>query len=311
MSGRAQPPPRVVATGAGPAGTPEPGEGGAPRYRLVVADIDGTLVTSTREITPRVRAAVQAARRRGVRVCLATGRMWPSAEPYVRRLGADPPIILYNGGLVYDFATGTVLRRVPLDVDHARAVLDVLREHPEVQPHLYVNDRVYTARPSEITDQYRRKDGIPVEVVGDLRAVLSAPPMKILIIGARPDLERVRARIRQLPRQIHTVFSEDTYLEVLPQGSSKGAALQWMARHLGIPLEQVVAVGDNLNDLEMIQVAGLGVAMGNAPADLKAAADVVTASNDEEGLAEVIERCVLQGTGQDTAPPQPGAAAGS
>jgi Cof subfamily protein (haloacid dehalogenase superfamily) len=278
-------------------------------YRLVVADIDGTLVTSDRQITARVLAAVQAARRRGVRVCLATGRMWPSAEPYARRLGADPPIILYNGGLVYDFASGTVLRRVPLDPDHARAVLEVLREHPQVQPHLYVDDRVYTSRPSEITDQYRRKDGIVVEEVADLRSLLSAEPMKILIIGARPELLRVRARLAALPQRIHTVFSEETYLEVLPPGSSKGAALQWMARHLGIPLEQTVAVGDHLNDLEMIQLAGLGVAMGNAPDALKAQAEYVTATNDQEGLAEVIERFVLHGEGDDAGPPHPDDAA--
>jgi Cof subfamily protein (haloacid dehalogenase superfamily) len=278
-------------------------------YRLVVADIDGTLVTSDRQITARVLGAVQAARRRGVRVCLATGRMWPSAEPYARRLGADPPIILYNGGLVYDFASGTVLRRVPLDPDHARAVLEVLREHPQVQPHLYVDDRVYTSRPSEITDQYRRKDGIVVEEVADLRSLLAAEPMKILIIGARPELLRVRARLAALPQRIHTVFSEETYLEVLPPGSSKGAALQWMARHLGIPLEQTVAVGDHLNDLEMIQLAGLGVAMGNAPDALKAQADYVTATNDQEGLAEVIERFVLHGEEDDAGPPHPDDAA--
>ncbi len=285
------------------------GQRGALRYRLLVADIDGTLVTSTREITPRVLAAVRAARRRGVRVCLATGRMWPSAEPYVRRLGADPPVILYNGGLVYDFATGTVLRRIPLDRDHARAVLEILREHPQVQPHLYVDDRVYTGRPSEITDQYRRKDGIAVEEVGDLLGSLSGEPMKILIIGPRPELERVRARIGALPQGIHTVFSEDTYLEVLPRGSSKGAALRWMAHHLGIPLARVVAVGDNLNDREMIQLAGLGVAMGNAPDELKAQADYVTATNDDEGLAEVIERFVLHPDGDDgPAPPEEAAA---
>jgi Cof subfamily protein (haloacid dehalogenase superfamily) len=295
--------------------TPDPG----PRqFRLLVADIDGTLVTSNREITPGVLGAVRKAQQRGVRVCLATGRIWPSAEPYFRRLGADPPAILYNGGLVYDFHTDTVLRRVPLAVDHARAALEILRAIPEVQPHLYVGDRVYTARTSEATDRYKRKDNLPVEEVGDLLAFLppdprtirtarvqgeprtthaagvQGEPMKILIIGARSDLERVVGRIRALPLPINWVFSDETFLEILPEGSSKGAALEFVARRLTIPMEQVIAVGDNLNDFEMIRAAGLGVAMGNAPAELRSQADYVTATNDEEGLREVIERFILK-----------------
>lgn len=265
------------------------------RYRLVVADIDGTLVTRAREITPGVLAAVRTAQAEGVRVCLATGRIWPSARPYFEHLDADPPAILYNGGLVYDFRTDTVLRRTNLEYAHARAVLEILREVPEVQPHLYAGDRIYTGRINELTDRYRRKDSVQVEEVGDLVAFLPRDPMKILIVGARPDLERVVSRIRTIPMPINTVFSEETYLEILPAGSSKGAALEFVAAHLGIPLADVVAVGDNLNDLEMLRTAGLGVAMGNAPEALKAAAAVVTRTNDEEGLRDVIEQFILHG----------------
>lgn len=265
------------------------------QYRLLVADIDGTLVTGDRQITPRVLAAVRAAQARGVRVCLATGRIWPSARPYVERLGADPPAILYNGGQVYDFASGTELLRMPLDRAHARAVLEVLAGVPEVEPHLYAGDRVYTGRVNELTERYQRKDGLHVEAVGDLLAFLPPDPMKILIIGARRDLERAAARIRALPMPINTVFSEETYLEILPTGSSKGVALRFVAAHLDIPLAAVVAVGDNLNDKEMIELSGVGVAMGNAPEALKAAADYVAPANDDEGLAEVIERFVLRG----------------
>src|SRR5438552_3098682 len=100
----------------------------------------------------------------------------------------------------------------------------------------------------------------------------------------------------RLPISINAVFSEDTFLEILPQGSSKGAALEFVAQHLGIPLSEIIAVGDNLNDLEMIRTAGLGVAMGNAPPELRAQAGYVTSTNDEGGLAEVIERFILNRT---------------
>ncbi|HEU4798569.1 MAG TPA: Cof-type HAD-IIB family hydrolase [bacterium] len=271
------------------------------KYRMIVADIDGTLVTGDRQITPGVREAVRAVQAQGVRVCLATGRMWLSAEPYFRRLGADPPAILYNGGLVFDFTTQTVLRQVHLDYDQARAVLETLRAIPEVQPHLYVDNRVYTGQANAITDRYRRKDGLQVEEVGDLVAFLPRNPMKILIIGARPDLERAAGLIRRLPMPINLVFSEETYMEIIPIGSSKGVALQFVAQHLRIPLGAVIAVGDNLNDLEMIQLAGLGVAMGNAPDELKAHADFVTATNEQEGLRHVIERFILAGESTQSA----------
>jgi len=266
----------------------------APQFKLLVADIDGTLVTSDREITPRVKDAVRRAQAKGVRVCLATGRIWPSAQPYFRVLGADPPAILYNGGLIYDFVADKVLRRVPLAYEHARAVLEILREVPQVQPHLYVADRVYTGRVNEFTKAYRRKDRIHVEEVGDLIAFLPAEPMKILIIGPRAHLTTVFDRIAALPLRINAVFSEETYLEILPSGSSKGAALVEMANALRIPLEATIAVGDNLNDLEMIQAAGLGVAMGNALPELQSQAGYVTSTNDEEGLAEVIHRFILE-----------------
>jgi len=264
-------------------------------FRLLVADIDGTLVTGDRRITPGVRAAVQAAREAGVRVCLATGRMWRSAEPYVRALGADPPAILYNGGLVYDFRTGTEWRRLHLEPAHARAVLEILRDIPQVQPHLYVGDQVYTGEMNAITERYMHKDGLEVTAVGDLLAFLPPAPMKILIIGARPDLERVARAVAARPVAINMVFSEETYLEILPTGSSKGDALRFVAEHLGIPLRQTIAVGDNLNDLEMIRIAGLGVAMGNAPEALKIHAGYIAPTNEEEGLVDVIDRFVLGG----------------
>ncbi len=118
--------------------------------------------------------------------------------------------------------------------------------------------------------------------------------MKFRILGPRPRLLALLRRIRRADGRATYVFSARDSLEVLPPRSSKGAALRRMARLLRIPLRQVVAVGDELNDLTMIQVAGLGVAMGNAPRELRRVADYVAPSNDEDGLAEVIRRFVLE-----------------
>ena len=129
-------------------------------YHLLVVDIDGTLVNARREITPPVRQAVRNAQTRGVRVCLATGRIWPSARQFVESLGADAPAILYNGGMVYDFTRREVWLRTPLPIQHATDVLRILRRHPAAQPHLYVDDHVYIPAMNETTAIYQRKDSI-------------------------------------------------------------------------------------------------------------------------------------------------------
>lgn len=263
------------------------------RCRLLAVDIDGTLLNSAREITPPVRAAVAEAQSQGVRVCLATGRIWPSARQFVERLGADSPAILYNGGLVYDFAKDEIWLRMPLAVDQARDVLRILRRHPAVQPHLYADDRVYVPAMNKLTETYQGKDGLIAEPVGDLADWLEADPMKILIIGERPALEAVVGDIRLLPYQVNHVFSETIYLEILPPGVDKGTALQAVAARLGLRREEIIAVGDNLNDLAMIEYAGVGVAMANAPEALRARADFVARNNNDHGLQEVIERFIL------------------
>jgi hypothetical protein len=265
------------------------------RYRLLVADIDGTLTNARREITPPVAAAVAAAQARGVRVCLATGRIWPSARQYVEGLGADPPVILYNGGMVYDFVRDEVWLRTPLPFRQAQDVLRILRGHPAARPHIYVDDRVFVPVMNETTEIYQRKDGVRTEAVGDLADWLTVDPMKILVIGERPALEAVVRDIDELPYPVNHVYSEAIYLEILPPGVNKGTALRAMAERLQIAPEEIIAAGDNLNDLAMIRYAGLGVAMANAPEGLRARAQFVAPSNDEHGLQQVIERFILEG----------------
>lgn len=262
-------------------------------YRLIVADIDGTLTTSAQEISPRVRRAVRLAQRRGVRVCLATGRTWHSGRRYFERLGADAPAILYNGGLIYDFARDVVLYRRSMAPRQARRVIEILDAFPDVAAHFYVGDEIFVRWRTPLVEATARHDHISPRAVGDFRALLDGRPMKFRILGPRPRLAALHRRIRRTGGPGTFVYSERESLEVLPPGISKGVALRRVARHLRVPLREVVAVGNELNDLEMIVAAGLGVAMGNSPGALRRAADLVAPSNDEDGLAEVIQRFVL------------------
>jgi Cof subfamily protein (haloacid dehalogenase superfamily) len=262
-------------------------------YRLIVADLDGTLRSRVLGITPGTHAAIAAARARGVRVCVATGRMWPSAAPWVRRLAADPPVILYNGGQVLDFATGRVLYERRLPRETARAALALLRREPEARLHLFVDDRVYVERPDPVTDAYAADDGVRVDVVPVLEARLTADPYKILVIGPPERVEALGLEVRGTGLPVHAVQSEPQYLEILPPGVSKGVALGAMLERLGVPAEAVIAIGDNWNDLEMIEAAGLGVAMGHAPEGVRARADHVSGTSEEDGFRTAVERFVL------------------
>lgn len=259
----------------------------------MVADLDGTVRSRALGITPGVRAAVAEARRRGVRVCVATGRMWRSAAPWVRALGADPPAILYNGGQVFDFTTDRILYERRLPREAARETLALVRDDPAVQPHLYLRDMVYVDRPHPLTEAYAADDGLDYEVVPDLAPLLREDPYKMLVIGEPKRVQALQRRVMAAGLPVHAVQSEATYLEFLPPGVSKGTALQAMLEVLGIPAAGVVAVGDNWNDVEMIEAAGLGVAMGHAPAGVRARARYVCGTSEEEGFRQVLERFVL------------------
>lgn len=264
-------------------------------YRLVVADLDGTLRSRVLGVTPGTRAAIAAAQACGVRVCVATGRMWTSAAPWVRLLAADSPVILLNGGQVLDFATGRVLYERRLAPEVAHEALAVLRREAGAQIHLYLDGRVYVERPDPLSDAYAADDGVSYEVVPAFGPLLAgdALPHKMLVIGSPEGMEALGRAVRESGVPVHAVRSEPQYLEILPAGVSKGAALHAMLEALGVPAETVVAVGDNWNDLEMIEAAGFGVAMGHAPAGVRARADHVCGTSEEEGFRAVIERFVL------------------
>lgn len=266
-------------------------------YRLVVMDLDGTARSRRLGITSGVRDAIAAARARGVRVCVATGRMWRSAEPWIRALGVDSPAILYNGGQVLDFEARRTLYERRLPGTAARAALDLAYGDREVQPHLYVDDRVLVERPHPLTEAYTADDGLAAEVVSSFEPFLVADPYKILIIGPEERVERLQRSVRSADLPVHAVQSEPVYLEILPPGVSKGEALRAMCGVLGLALAETIAIGDNWNDVEMIEAAGLGVAMGHAPEGVRAKADYVCGTAEEEGVREVIERFVL-GAGQ-------------
>lgn len=260
------------------------------RYRLVVADVDGTLVEKGGDVPAAVRAAVRAYRARGGVFTLATGRPVAGARHYVEQLGLDAPVIVFNGAAVYDFGAERVLRSRHLPRALARRALTLARAYP-VDPFLYDGSEVLVGALSARVRAYMRKDRLRCRPVGDLAAYLDRTgiePPKLLFFGAVEASLELMERLRAEGWPVNCVQSDTDFVELLPEGVSKGEALAWLAAHLGVPLAEVMAIGDHHNDLELLRRAGLGVAVANAAPEVRARAGLVTRAPYGLGVAEAL-----------------------
>lgn len=248
-------------------------------YELFVFDLDGTLLSQDSSLSQEAVEFLRALSGRA-KVTLATGRSLASTRPYLRRLGITTPAILYNGAVVIDPISERPLfmRRIPKEL--ALKVLEVVRGFP-VHPQVYrtVEDPwIDVAKIAPPIQRFLAKEGLPAREVGDLHKAISQAPIKFLIVGEPGILPALEQALRSEVPEVSVVRSETEYVEVLPPGVSKGEALAWLCDRLGVPPSRVVAVGDQRNDLAMIELAGLGVAMAHAPAEMKACADIVVPS---------------------------------
>jgi Cof subfamily protein (haloacid dehalogenase superfamily) len=262
--------------------------------RLLAIDLDGTLVNDRLEMDPRDVAAVKAAVQAGVRVVIATGRMFKSSVRFAQPLGLTGPMINYQGAVVREIASGEVLYRCELSVAMQQRVL-ALAEAKDWHVNAYVDERVYTARARPEADLYARIGMVPYEVVGPLSKWVRQDSTKMVLVELDP--EKVPARMAELAAWMGDVArvtrSLDWFVEVVNPQVSKARALAMVAERFGIAQADVGAIGDNANDEDMVRWAGFGVAMGNAPAALKSVATHVTGTVDQAGVAQAIERFVI------------------
>jgi Cof subfamily protein (haloacid dehalogenase superfamily) len=262
--------------------------------RLLAIDLDGTLVNHQLEMNSRDVEAVKAASAAGVTVVLATGRMFKSSLRYAEPLGLTGPIINYQGAVVRVIRTGEVWYRCELDVDLQKRVLD-LAEPKDWHVNVYVDEVVYTARARPEADLYAKVAMVPYQVVGPLSKWVHQDATKMVLVSLNPA--DVPARINDLSawmgESARVTRSLDWFTEVVNIQVSKSRALSMVAERLGVARSEVCAIGDNLNDEDMVGWAGLGVAMGNAPDALKSIARYVTGPIWEAGVAQAIERFVI------------------
>jgi Cof subfamily protein (haloacid dehalogenase superfamily) len=269
------------------------------RYSIIALDLDGTLLTDDLQITERSQEAIRRARERGVTVVLASARPPRSMRRYHEALGLDTPVVAYNGALVWDLDGGGALFHEPLVQDAARALMAYLRrQHPELNVSLECGDRWYI---DDLTEEVRRAieryEVDPPHGIGCLEQVLAEEAeaiSKVLFRGNQEAAESLMAALpADLAQRLHITTSGEWFCEVMAAGATKAAAIEWTAGYLGVDPGGVLAMGDSPNDIPMLRAAALGIAMENAAPMVKAAADAVTASNNEDGVAEAIERYVL------------------
>ncbi|MFN2529288.1 MAG: Cof-type HAD-IIB family hydrolase [Candidatus Baltobacteraceae bacterium] len=263
--------------------------------QLLALDLDGTLIDKKLQIQPRVKTAIATARAHGVRGCIVTGRMFRAALPFARQLMFDTPVICYQGAAIIDPESDEVLRHDSLKNETVRELIAKCKaDRKHLQ--LFANDQYYVEEQNEFSDLYAQLSRAHPIVVEALEVQFSTSPATKAVVIDRPDA------VSAYRKELETAFAGKAYvtrscpefIEVLNPAVNKGDALRFVAARLGIEMEAVMAVGDSWNDAPLLEAAGFGVAMGSAPAELRAVAAAVVADYDHDGVAEAVEKFVLQ-----------------
>jgi len=256
-------------------------------FDLIAIDCDGTLLDSNKNISAGAEQAIHKARAMGVKIALVTGRNPPVLQRVINQLNLAGPFIGSGGAYVANLATGEVIERHTLLMEDVKALVHLCRKLKVV---LFVdhNAWMFTEYETEALIKIKEEQGYEWEVVPDLLKAIPEPPEKGLVMGENEKLRMICDDFVRRKRGVNITFTSDHSMDILPEGVTKGTALRTLANHLKIPTERIAVIGDYLNDLEMFEIAGISIAMGNAHEKVKAVADLIAPSNDAGGVAWAI-----------------------
>jgi len=272
------------------------------QYKLIVVDMDGTLLNTNHEVSKETRETLAKAMEKGVKVGIATGRIYPSARYYGNLLGLSTPIIACNGAIVKDEEKGEIIFSDAMQKDDVIKIINICKEN-DIYFHFYDHDRFYIERErynsldfQDWTFKESMEDQVGIIQLEDASSYVeknNIDVLKITILDEDMDkLENIKKQIAQ----ISTIEIDKSWynnMEIMNKEVSKGKGIEALAKKLGIEKDEIIAFGDNYNDLSMKDYVKTFVAMENGVDNVKEKADYVTASNDENGVAKGIKKFVL------------------
>lgn len=264
------------------------------KYDIIATDLDGTLTNHKKEVTERTKAAIAMAQEKGARIVLASGRPYAGCLPVAERLGLAQTggyILAFNGGQIYDCKTKQILYSKDVDQAFLSDIFRIARE-AQVTALTYDGNEVLT---ENALDEYVLKEcfinHITARQVDSLEQYVTWSVPKCLLVAEHEKLLPVQKQLQeQFGDSLSVYFSEPFFLEVMAAGVDKAQSMERLVQLLGTDKSRVISFGDGMNDISMIRYAGCGVAMGNACEAVREAADRLAPSNEEDGVAEVLEK---------------------
>jgi len=266
-------------------------------YKLIALDMDGTLLTTDKKVSERTEAAIKAAEAKGVKIVLASGRPLLGLNRYLEELDllkGEDYVLSFNGGLVQNTKTGEIVSKVSLKGSDLKYIYEISK-NLNINIHAFsAKDGLITPKNSKYTEYEAEINGIDINIKDFNEIEDEEDIIKVMMIDPQEILDPA---IEKLPSEIYEKYSvfksSPFFLEFTHKEVDKGLGLKKLGEFLGIKKEEIIACGDAGNDLSMVKYAGLGVAMDNAVPEVKEAANYITASNDEDGIAKVIEKFIL------------------
>ena len=260
-------------------------------YRLCAIDLDDTLLGPDHNVSPRNVAAVRAVVDAGVIVVIASGRMHEATLRFVEQMGLQTPIISYNGAMVKNPHTGEIWLHERIAPEVAAQVLDYAHSHV-LQLNYYLDDHFYSAAYTQWAKLYCERTLAPVEIVPEMyRTLQGTAPTKMIVVDTQERTDALLTPFQdRFGDRLYVTKSNDEYLEMMPPQANKGVALALVAAKFGVTAAETIAFGDSYNDIPMLTWAGLGIAVGNAKPETKAAAQRTVATNAEDGVAVALEQ---------------------
>ena len=266
-------------------------------YRLLVLDLDGTLTNSKKEITPPTLEALIDIQEKGVKVVLASGRPVYGILPIAEQLHlADygSYILGFNGGRIIDCRTKEEIYNQTLPDNLIMDLFDIIKKYPGLDILTYTDDSILSGiKPNKYTELESKINHMPIVRTSDFANAAPKNPNKFLVTGNPKIIAQCKEEVKSYYRHKLSIYCSDPFfLEIMPKDIDKGNSLVRLLESTGIPAEEMICCGDGYNDITMIELAGLGVAMENAQPIVRSLADYITKSNDEDGVLHVINKFI-------------------